>query len=150
MDKDNMMECLNGLISICIDGERGFRRCADLAEDVTLKALLQNRADACANAARELQDRVARHGGEPERISSIGGTFHRRWIDMRRLFGGRTDLQLLEECERGEDVALEAYREALGTELSAEELALIERQYEGVRKNREWIRRWRESLHSQP
>lgn len=149
MSRESTIECLNALISICIDGERGFRRCADLADDATLKALLRNRADACAAAAAELQEWVAGHGGEPERTSSVGGTFHRRWIDVRRLFGERADLQLLEECERGEDVALEAYREALGAELSDGALALVEKQYEGVKKNREWLRNWRESLRTQ-
>lgn len=149
MSRQDGIDCFNDLILVCLDGERGFRRCADLASDPTLKAMFRNRADSCAEAAAELQQMVVMHGGEPSQTSSITGSLHRRWIDLQMLFNGDDDGQLLEECDRGEAVALEAYREALRRDLPSDAIAMIERQYQGVQRNCELIRGWSETLRRQ-
>ena len=47
---------------------------------------------------------------------------------------------MLDECERGEDAALERYRDALKEPLSADIMAVVQRQYEGVKRNHDQIR----------
>lgn len=149
MESTDTVDTLNSLIRVCNDGERGFRRCADLAQDVTLKALLSNRADACAESARALQECVTAHGGKPRQERSIGGAMHRRWIDLRVLIGGDGDLELLRECERGGKAALDAYRGALGRDLPDDVIALVEQQYDGVKKTVDWIQSRHDALHRQ-
>ena len=39
------------------------------------------------------------------RSSSISGALHRRWVDIKGVITGKDDEAILNECERGEDVA---------------------------------------------
>jgi len=55
---------------------------------------------------------------------------------------------MLEEAERGEDAALERYRGALEKELPPAVRSVIERQYEGVKKNHALIRDLRNQARS--
>jgi hypothetical protein len=50
------------------------------------------------------------------------------------------DLAILEECERGEDVAKAKYRKALEEALPDDIRAVVQRQYDGVIRNHDQIR----------
>jgi uncharacterized protein (TIGR02284 family) len=56
---------------------------------------------------------------------------------------GPGDRALLDECKRGEDVAKQAYEEALVEDLPADVEAIVRRQYQGVTENHERIRELR-------
>jgi uncharacterized protein (TIGR02284 family) len=62
-------------------------------------------------------------------------------VSLRSAVADRTDLAILEETEKGEDVAKKKYGDALQeTDLSFDIRALIERQYQGVLRNHDLIR----------
>ncbi len=65
---------------------------------------------------------------------------------VRAKLTGYTDLAMLEECERGEDAALETYREALKTRMPADIQALVETQYQGAKRNHDEVRKLRDQL----
>ncbi|MET0126085.1 MAG: PA2169 family four-helix-bundle protein, partial [Pseudomonas caspiana] len=71
-----------------------------------------------------------------ETSSSVGGTLHRAWVDLKSTLTGKDDKAILEEVERGEDVAKKAYKEALEKahekNLPANVIALITTQQAGV------------------
>jgi len=46
---------------------------------------------------------------------------------------GRDDHSILEECERGEDVAVDAFRTALEANLPANVLSVVQRQADAVK-----------------
>lgn len=109
LDTKEVISTLNDLIETCKDGEKGFRVCA---EDITrpeLKTLFNQRAGECAQAAQELQAIVIRLGGNPEDSTSMAGDLHRRWVDLKSAITGKDDEAILNECERGEDVAKRSY-----------------------------------------
>jgi uncharacterized protein (TIGR02284 family) len=56
----------------------------------------------------------------------------------------KDDLAVLEECERGEDVALKAYSQALEESLPADVRLMVESQYIGARNNHERVRALRD------
>lgn len=144
MDKDDIVSVLNDLIETCKDGEEGFRVCAEDISDPQLKTLFTNRSQACAKAAAELQQMVTSYGGKPETGSSVSAAMHRRWVDIKSLVTGKDDKAVLEECERGEDVAKKSYRQALEKALPPEVRSVVERQYEGVLQNHDQVKRLRE------
>lgn len=148
MDKDDIISTLNDLIETCKDGEAGFRDCADELRDPQLKSLMQNRAQGCATAARELQDLVRTYGGDPETGSSVSGTLHRRWVEIRSAITGHDEHSVLAECERGEDVALRSYRNALDKVLPTEVRTVVERQYQGVLRNHDQVKALRNQSQS--
>lgn len=141
-----LIDTLNDLITTSRDGEFGFRASAEHAKDETLRALLSRRADSCAAAAEQLQQQVIHLGGEPDTGGSATGAIHRGWVAVRAKLTGYTDLAMLEECERGEDAALETYREALKTRMPADIQALVETQYQGAKRNHDEVRKLRDQL----
>ncbi len=143
-DKD-IISTLNDLIGTSKDGEEGFRVCAEEIRDAQLKTALVQRSVECSTAVRELQQLVRSLGGEPETSSTIGGVLHRQWLDIKSLVTGKDNLAILNECERGEDVALKNYRQALEQNLPEEIRSIVEKQFLGVQRNHERVKNWRDS-----
>lgn len=143
---DKVISTLNDLIETCKDGEEGFRTCAEDIANPQFKQAFLNRATDCAAAARELQDLVRARGGDPETKSSISGTLHRRWIDIKSAIMGKDEESILNECERGEDVALKSYRNALEEELPPDVRMVVERQYQGVVRNHDLVKGMRDRV----
>ena len=144
MDTQDIVTSLNNLIETCKDGEYGFRSSAEYAQSSPIKQLFTTRAAGCAQAAAELQTLVQRHGGEAETDGTTSGTLHRGWVAVKGTLAGSSDLSMLEEAERGEDTALERYRDALREDhLPSEARDIVERQYEGVKRNHDQIRNLR-------
>jgi uncharacterized protein (TIGR02284 family) len=137
---------LNELIEISNDGDKGFRQAAEDAKNPELKALLLRRASDCASGAAQLRQQVSALGGKPEEGGTASGAVHRGWVSLKAAVAGRTDLAILEECERGEDVAKARYQDALKQDLPAEILALVQTQYEGVVRNHDQIRDLRDRM----
>jgi uncharacterized protein (TIGR02284 family) len=135
---------LNKLIETSKDGEFGFRDAAEKAVSPDLKQTLQRRAEQCHEGAVELQALVVQLGGHAEDGGTVAGAAHRGWMAVKGSLTGNTDLAILEECERGEDVAMKHYREALDSGLPATAQAVVERQYLGVKHNHAQVRALRE------
>ena len=136
---------LNDLIETSKDGENGFRTSADNAKDPELKELFRRRADDCARGAAELQSLVTEMGGKPEQSGSIAAAVHRGWVNIKASVTSNDDLAILEECERGEDIAKASYRKALESDdLSPDARAVVQKQYDGVLRNHDQVRAWRD------
>ena len=146
MNNDDVISTLNDLIETCKDGEQGFRTCAEDIKDAQMKSFFTTRAQSCAEAAAELQQEVRTLGGNPETSSSIAGALHRRWVDIKGLVTGKDDEAILNECERGEDVAKRSYETALGKSLPANIKTIVERQYNGVLKNHDQVKALRNQV----
>ena len=146
VDTDDVIKQLNNLIETSKDGEYGLKACAEQAQSPQLKSLLSTRAEGCRRAAEELQSVVLDLGGKPDTDGSVAGAMHRGWVAVRSKLSTLTDRAVLDECERGEDVALKAYREALAGELPPDIRALVERQAEGAKRNHDEIKALRNSL----
>ncbi|MEO8647557.1 MAG: PA2169 family four-helix-bundle protein, partial [Acidobacteriota bacterium] len=67
----------------------------------------------------ELQSLVRSLGGDPENTGSTLGALHRGWINIKSAVTGKDDEAILNECERGEDAAKAAYKDALTKGLPA-------------------------------
>jgi len=141
---DDAIATLNDLIETSRDGEQGFGTCAENTRSAELKAVFQKGAERCAQAIQELSDEVRRLGGEPENRGSVAGAAHRVWVDIKATLSGKDDAGILAECERGEDSALDEYRDALEEDLPADARALVQRQLEGVQENHDRIRELRD------
>ena len=145
MDRDDVVETLNDLIENCKDGEYGFRTCAEHAKSANLKSTFSQRASECGQAAQELQQLVTRFGGKPDTGGSASGAVHRGWVAVRGAVAFDDDQAMLNECERGEDIALNRYRKALENDLPPEVEQVVRRQYEGVRRNHDQIKALRDT-----
>ena len=136
---NNVVSVLNDLIETSKDGEKGFRAAAEDTKDSELQAVFLRRAQDCATGAADLQQLVDKYGGKPEMAGSVAGAVHRGWMNLKAAASGRTDLAILEECERGEDVAKARYRKAL-EDVPEDIRMVVQRQYDGVVRNHDQIR----------
>jgi len=148
MRDDDLIDILNTLIETCKDGEYGFKTCAEQVKSAQLRTLFMERAQSCRSGATELQAQVSRLGGKPETDSSASGTLHRGWVNLKGAFTGGNDQAILDECERGEDAALERYRDAIKEPLPSDVAEIVQRQYEGVKRNHDQIRNLRNAMRS--
>jgi uncharacterized protein (TIGR02284 family) len=147
MDRDDIIDTLEDLVETSKDGEYGFRTSAEHVKNPEIQRLFLQRADECRMAAQELQRMIVQQGGKVEgEGGSVSGAMHRGWVSVKGTLAGYSDLAMLEEVERGEDTALKRYRDALDdTSLPSEVRSLIERQYEGVKRNHSQVRALRDA-----
>ncbi|HSH72633.1 MAG TPA: PA2169 family four-helix-bundle protein [Methylophilaceae bacterium] len=143
-DTKEVITILNNLIETSKDGEEGFRSSAENINDGLLKSFFLRRSLEVAGSAKELQEVVRSLGGEPETTASITGSLHRRWVDIKTAITSNDNLAVLNEVERGEDVALKAYKEAVVQDLPVYVRDIVQKQLEGVQRNHDEVKALRD------
>lgn len=137
---------LNNLIETLKDGQEGFRQSAEHVQDSELKTLFNSYSLQRSQFAGELQNEVIRLGEpEPEKTSSVAGSLHRAWINLKGALTTADTHAILAECERGEDAAVRAYKDAMEENLPAPLRDLISRQYAEVKSAHDTIRDLRDA-----
>ena len=133
---DDAIDTLNNLLETCRDGEYGFTESAEHTKTQEIKSVFLQRADDCRMAAAELQQLIIDMGGEPYGGGTVSGAMHRGWVAIKGTLSGYSDINMLEECERAEDVALAQYRKALNQNLPLHAKTIVDRQAQGMRDMR--------------
>ena len=129
---DDVISTLNGLIQYCKDGQEGFKTAAEGVERSDLKTAFYEFSQQRADFAGVLQGLVRSLGGDPENSGSVSAAIHRGWMDIKSLVTGKDEHAILNECERGEDYAKDAYAEALKLTLPANVTDVLAQQSQAV------------------
>ncbi len=129
---EDTISTLNGLIQTCKDGQDGFKVAAEGIERSDLKTVFYEFSQQRAEFVGVLQELVRSIGGDPEKGGSLSAAVHRGWMDIKSLVTGKDEEAILNECERGEDYAKEAYAEALKTNLPANVREVVNQQAQTV------------------
>ena len=138
---------LNSLIETCKDGQEGFRSAAEDVKSAPLKTLFNELSRQRGLFITQLQDLVRGLGEETEKKGSVAGALHRGWIDLKGALTSGDEHSILAECERGEDSAVEEYREALDhEELPSQVREIVAQQYMAVQGAHDRVRDLRDSL----
>jgi uncharacterized protein (TIGR02284 family) len=132
ISNDDVISTLNGLIEICRDGQEGFREAAESVNSSDIKTFFVQNSQQRAQFVGELQSLVRGLGGDPENSGSTLGAIHRGWIDLKTAIAGNDEKAVLNECERGEDAAKKAYKEALEMNLPSNVQQTLQSQYDAV------------------
>lgn len=131
---------LNDLIETCKDGANGFRAAAESVTHPDAKALFTSRVPIIERSAAELQAEVRRLGGDAEQSGTVAAAVHRGWIGLKSAVTGKDEAAIITECERGEQLAVTNYEDALKKDLPAETRAIVEAQHRGTVSNLEKVR----------
>lgn len=127
-----VISTLNGLIQTCKDGQDGFKEAAEGIERSDLKTVFYEFSQQRSEFAGILQELVRTLGGDPEKSGSFSASLHRGWIDIKSIVTGKNEEAILNECERGEDYAKEAYTEAVQANLPANINNVIAQQSQAI------------------
>ena len=144
-DNDSVISTLNSLIETCKDGQYGFKEAAEGVERSDLKSAFYEFSQQRAEFAGVLQGLVRSLGGEPEDDGSMSGAIHRGWIDLKAAVTGRDEEAILNECERGEDYAKEAYQDAMKLSLPANVTDILGQQAQAVMAAHNRIKMFRDT-----
>ena len=149
-DRDDVMDVLEDLAECCLDGEYGFRACAEQAKAQELKSVFLQRADDCRNGWMEINEQIINCGGKVEEHGSAAGAMHRGWVAVKSKLTTYDDKAVLEEAERGEDNAKARYMKALKAPLPPDVKLIVERQMQGVQRNHDQVKMLRDRYRGQP
>jgi uncharacterized protein (TIGR02284 family) len=131
---------LSELLAVSREGEHGFLTCAEHVRGDLLRRLFVSRATRHAQAAAELRELIGQLGGDPAMRGKIFSTTRRGWVNLHVALTQNTDDALVDECEHGEDHALEVYRNALDDHLPEFVRQALLRQFEGLMSDHDQIR----------
>jgi uncharacterized protein (TIGR02284 family) len=141
---DQAISTLNDLIETLKDGKNGFESAAEDVKDANVKTVFLECARERARMAGELQAEVTRRGGSPEQSGSTSAAVHRGWINLKSALGGG-EKAILDEAERGEDVAVRSFEKALKSDLPPDVANVVQRQYSQVKQTHDRVRGLRDS-----
>lgn len=148
VSNDDVISTLNNLIETCKDGQEGFKQAAEGVENSALKSAFYEFGQQRAQFVGELQGLVRELGGDPENSGTFSGALHRGWINIKSVVTGKDDAAILNEAERGEDVAKNTYTEALELNLPANVASIVQAQYVGVKAAHDNVKSWRDSANN--
>ena len=144
----NTVSTLNDVIEILKDGQEGYRQSAGEATSPDLKELFSKYSLQRSKFAGELQQ-LSRELGEkePATTGSTAGAIHRGWINLKAALVSKNDHAILEECERGEDSAVDTYEKALGVEdLDSNVASTLRSQFAEVKAAHDNVKALRDGL----
>ena len=126
---------LNELITVLKDGQKGYADAMVDVKDAHLKELFKKYSAQRAGYVTELEDQMFKLDLKPDTNegTSVIGSIHHVWIDLKAAVTGHSNNAILAECERGEDVAKKAYETAGKVQdLPAALKSIIQKQEAGV------------------
>ena len=146
IDTNEIRSTLNKLIETLKDGEEGFRSAAEKLKDTSIRSEFMSWANQRARFASEMQSAVSSLGGEASTSGSASGAIHRGWIGLKSALTGNDDHAIVAEAERGEDVAVGSFRDAMSKDLPTDIRTIVERQYRDIQTAHNQVRSLRDGL----
>ena len=135
---------LNDLIETLKDGQNGFTTAAQDVKDANVKATFNQFAQQRAQMVAELQSHVRSHAEKPATSGSVSAAAHRGWMNLKSALGGG-EKAILDEAERGEDVAVKAFENALKEPMDPDASQIVRRQYGQVKQAHDRVKSLRDS-----
>jgi uncharacterized protein (TIGR02284 family) len=136
---------LNHLIEVCRDGQDGFETASEAIGDKVLQSELNQYSLQRMDFAVDLEAALRSMGQPAHDGGSVAGALHRGWMNLKAAVASNDEYAVLSECERGEDSAVRAYREAIEAHLAPEVETLVEQQYHQVQRVHDRMKQLRDA-----
>lgn len=131
--RGEVFDQLNKLLTRNHDAEKGYQEAAENVKDAELKSLFLTQSRQRGEFAMELDREVKTLGGEPDSGTSLASDLHRAWINVKSTFASNDDKATVQECQRGDQEALDSYTSVLQeTDLIASTRELLLRQKQSI------------------
>ncbi len=111
------IETLNDLVQINNDRIKGYENAIkETKDDGELVSVFNNKIVESQQFKSTLTEEIQVLGADADNTSTISGTIHRTWLEVKATFTGHSERSILEDCEFGEDAIKKAYQSALNEE----------------------------------
>jgi uncharacterized protein (TIGR02284 family) len=144
LTKDSIA-ALDDVIAICRDAERGFRGAANAVDNPVYKNLFNEYSVQRGAFATELQTAMTKMNVQAAEPSGAAGSLHAAWMSLKGSLTGHGEHEILAEAERGEDLSVRAYREAIAKDMPPDLRKVVEKQYAQVMQAHNHIKSLRDS-----
>lgn len=137
---DTVRMAIKNLVDIAHTGHEGYNTAADNVKNPEYAALFRGFAQQRQTFEHELKQCVARLGGDPEAksaggmLESAAGALHRGWINIKSAITGGGESAILDECERGDEIAIQAYQSALEQPFPQDVAQMLRQQYQSIQE----------------
>jgi len=102
---------VNKIIQTNLDRRAGYEKARKEVRDPQLQNLFDECASQSNRYVSELEPVVTQFGGTPVTDTSTTSDMYRAWMDVKSALASNNAKAVLQSCEKGEDIALSAYRE---------------------------------------
>lgn len=109
MDTQKTIDDLNFLIAVNADRIEQFQTAKDEAHSTKLRQLFQRIALESAGHIAQLTGCIRTQGGEVEQGTTLSGTLHKVWVDVKATLSGHDGTAILGAIRCAEKATLEAY-----------------------------------------
>ncbi|MDX1363440.1 ferritin-like domain-containing protein [Arenibacter latericius] len=133
---------LNSLLEKTYDAEKGYKKAAENADHMLLKAFFERKSKERNSFAKNLKSEIFSFGQKAESEGSMAGTAHRAWMDVKAFFSSDSPEAMLEEAIRGEKSAVDEYNDVLSeTSLPPSTSTLLTKQMNQIQADLNRVRR---------
>ncbi len=145
---EEIVSALNDLVEINNDRVEGYLKAVKETEEEDLKSLFNSMADQSRNILVQLKSEIISKGGTPEEGTTNSGKLYRIWMDVKTGLSTNDRKTVLNNCEYGEDAALDAYEKAIKqlANIGGHDLTLVKGQQVEIKKSHDTIRTMRDAV----
>jgi uncharacterized protein (TIGR02284 family) len=132
MNRDKTIELLNALIQLNNARIEGYESASRETYQLDLKDMFEQFVKTSEQCKQELVNEVRNVGGAPAEGIKTSGKFFRVWMDVKSALTSKDRGTILNACEYGEDMTVNAYETVLRDNLfdvSAEQKTLMNDHY---------------------
>ena len=123
---------INHLISLNVDALKGYRDAGNETDTAGLRLWMFDVQKERGHFVAELQNVVRSLGHDPAHSGSFLGKLHRAWIDIKGEMTDEVNEEMIEECIKGEEKAVEDYEKVLQHDLTPEARNVIQKQLQQI------------------
>ena len=97
----------------------------------------------------DLEAELTRMGGSADRDSTMMGSLHQSWMDLKASLSGNDDKAVINEVERGEDYLKAKFESAMASDtMDGNVRGIVERAFASVREGHDRVSALKHSLES--
>jgi uncharacterized protein (TIGR02284 family) len=128
--KQQIIQLLKGLYTVCRTSETGYRKAADAIESVTTRELLRSYADQRKEFAEELQAEIRFHSdSEYQAVPPVDS-----WKDIHQAIESGDQQEIIGACERAEEAMLRVYKNAMERRIPWDVETVLRHQYSDIKQ----------------
>lgn len=108
-----IIDALNELLKQNVDARQGYEKVRSNVDQSILESYLTDKVAQRQAFIEAITKEIIALGGSPKRETTVKGSIHHNWIDLKSALSSNNEEAAFEECVRGEKNSLDAYEELL-------------------------------------